>query len=310
MDMLPQVAPKRHTKRKDTLEVQHDCYFTHDSVAKQCVASLPTPKQGTFLVEPSAGGGAFVRALEERFPDNPLDALDLMPADGAVRPGNWFQWLAPPEDIVSDIWVVGNPPFNKDLDHHFFQHAAKQGASLIAMILPRSWCRAQTQRRVCRRYILKTEIVLPENSFHHCGKQYSAVRCVWQVWHRMADSEPDRLLPQPIDYSATAIKLSNETSRKNVDVVVQRAGERAGGFMWDPSVYHKYVKSRNFIYLYFPDRGFLEWLRSSAFTLERDPMVFESSSFAFINSEQLLGALDKQHGVYLTFFATDSENKV
>lgn len=111
-----------------------DAYYTPDPLARALVSVLSI-EPGAHVVEPSVGGGAFVRALRAFVPGVRVVGLDIDPdAPGlaecdAHRVGDWPAWapsLARPE------WVVGNPPYS-----HAQQHigAALAVAPRVAMLL-------------------------------------------------------------------------------------------------------------------------------------------------------------------------------
>lgn len=296
------VLPRRKTtRRKPTPEVLNDAYYTHDAVADMCVQTLPPLEAGQryCLVEPGAGGGAFVRALTRHYGDDtPVTAMDVLPTDDAVEQGNWFQWTRTFDDDVR-LWVIGNPPFRNQLAMRFFRHAVQCGAALIAMVLPRSWSRDETRRKVDRHYELVHACDVPESAFHHVGKQYHAIRCVWQVWRRLPPGAPLRPLPPRPDYSALAVSLLNG-ERVTADLVVQRVGEYAGRFLWSDDDITAHLESRNYIYLRLPDAAFAAWLRTSGFSLENHPIVRESSSMPSINTDTLLQELDARRTIFRT----------
>ena len=90
-----------------------DAYYTPDAVAVSCVAATPIADHASVL-EPHAGGGAFLRALVR--PGRKVAALDINPdAPGLRSPGiessevdDFLTW--DPGQYRPD-WTVGNPPF-------------------------------------------------------------------------------------------------------------------------------------------------------------------------------------------------------
>ena len=95
---------------------ERDAYYTPDAVARACIKVTRIPAGATVL-EPSVGGGAFVRALAGRL----VAALDIDPrAPGLALVGTaaqvadferWTPGNSRPE------WAVGNPPFNAAQPH-------------------------------------------------------------------------------------------------------------------------------------------------------------------------------------------------
>lgn len=164
-----------NTRQKDTL----DRFYTKDSVAKYCVGLVDTflDKVGC-VVEPSAGGGAFIRALE----GYNINSYDLSPTFNGVIKQDWFD-----TDISGQgkVAVVGNPPFGKrnKLSKAFIEHAISfDNTRVVAMILPNAWEKPSLQNRTFpSRWKLVTSERLPLNSFEFEGVDYK-VPCVFQIW--------------------------------------------------------------------------------------------------------------------------------
>jgi hypothetical protein len=89
----------------------HDAYYTPDLVADALVERLTRPSghdwigRQTRVLEPHAGGGAFVRALRRR--GCTVDAHDIDPGAPACETRGDFLALKATEAA----WIVGNPPF-------------------------------------------------------------------------------------------------------------------------------------------------------------------------------------------------------
>ena len=91
-----------------------DRYYTPDWLARLIVDELEVEAPRGVL-EPSVGGGAFVRAVRQRWGDVHVSGVDLDPrAEGLAHveepiDGDLLDVELPPEDRV-DL-VVGNPPY-------------------------------------------------------------------------------------------------------------------------------------------------------------------------------------------------------
>lgn len=95
-----------------------DAYYTPDPVARACLATIKADLSSDLgprrrVWEPSAGGGAFVRATEalgcEVFAS---DIQSLPGVDVRNMLDGWEEgWGERPH------WIVGNPPFNEAEDH-------------------------------------------------------------------------------------------------------------------------------------------------------------------------------------------------
>jgi len=97
-----------------------DAYYTPPALALACVTTIwDLLNIGREVLEPQAGGGAFVDALLE-FPSLEVIACDLNPS----APGLDRAFLA--ASIVGDAlsltgpypWVVGNPPYGAEAEEH------------------------------------------------------------------------------------------------------------------------------------------------------------------------------------------------
>jgi len=95
----------------------HDAYYTPDALAAACVARcgiLPS----SFVVEPSVGGGAWVRALRAGVLGVHVTGIDIDPeaagllACNVSRVGSWTD-----EHVGDWDWSVGNPPYS-DAEAH------------------------------------------------------------------------------------------------------------------------------------------------------------------------------------------------
>lgn len=127
-----------------------DQWFTPDEWALACVddllEELPELKGREFL-EPSAGGGAFIRALETR--GQRVSGYDLEPqADGITE----ADFLLDEVDCSGKV-VIGNPPYGKSnsLSRAFAKRAFEQGATHVAFLLILGFMRTsvlQVGRRV------------------------------------------------------------------------------------------------------------------------------------------------------------------
>ena len=102
---------------------EFDQFYTADDVAVACLKKVHEvlPKIGikqtdVFYLEPSAGGGAFLRAIEEVSPSQgrTFFACDIDPKREDIRKRDFLQ------DSISDclptgkvVVTVGNPPFGR-----------------------------------------------------------------------------------------------------------------------------------------------------------------------------------------------------
>jgi hypothetical protein len=119
---------------------KNDAYYTPDDLAAKLVYLLSARMQtGCRVLEPSAGGGAFVRALLPYERVSTILAVDVDPdAPALYLPVTDKHYRAACQDFL-DIpaihpphWVIGNPPF-EDAEKHV-RHAllmAKHGVAFL-----------------------------------------------------------------------------------------------------------------------------------------------------------------------------------
>lgn len=174
--------------------VTTEAYFTTDELARRCVEFLDgkTPlTRFRRIFEPSAGAGAFVRALAGR----QVDAIDVKPRDSTVALGDFFQFPFSPEP---DLLIVGNPPYGQrgTLAMRFLTRSMQFG-SVVAFILPRSFKKHTFLNRVDRNFHLLgsfdcEDFELPDGT-------PVTVRSVFQVWERQPVLRPLVELPSEHD---------------------------------------------------------------------------------------------------------------
>ncbi len=129
---------------RDALE---RCYTT-DPLAKACLESVaryvPDPK---VIIEPSVGGGSFVRAIRLRWPDCEvwgcdidIDAAGLALCDEVVV-DDWshaskaFANRARAKGVRIDA-IIGNPPFSLAIEHIQASWSAFDRMRCMSLILP------------------------------------------------------------------------------------------------------------------------------------------------------------------------------
>jgi hypothetical protein len=109
-----------------------DRYYTPDYVADRFVQWLRIPS-GAKVIEPSVGGGAWVRAVRKHAPTSYITGFDIDPqARGLalVDEPHCRDWLDYGWD--ADI-IVGNPPFGGEAVQHVRRSLAR--APLVALLL-------------------------------------------------------------------------------------------------------------------------------------------------------------------------------
>lgn len=114
--------------------IQNDAFYTPDNIARSCVEDFYKEKpeyKGLKVVEPSAGGGAFIRALEGQGID--VEAYDVAPKyEGIVE----ADFLITEVDLRNKV-VIGNPPYGyqNNLTKKFIKRSFEQGAEAVGFLL-------------------------------------------------------------------------------------------------------------------------------------------------------------------------------
>lgn len=194
-----------------------DQFYTKRSIAVECYAQFITflknnSIEQTVFLEPSAGSGAFYSLL----PSNRL-GIDLEPKiDGVIC----HDFLTYPLDR-SDYLTIGNPPFgrNSSLAVKFFNKCAEH-SNVIAFVLPKTFKKASTLKKLNKNFHLSHEYDLPEFSFEFEDKAYN-VSSVFQIWVKSSTPRVDtKSIVQHSDFIFT--------TKENANFAIQRVGFAAG----------------------------------------------------------------------------------
>jgi hypothetical protein len=132
----------------------NDAYETPDPLATALVAELPIPPR-SWVLEPHAGGGAFVRALRGR--GHSVLAVDIDPGVSTVldHVGDFLDYR--PAEPVG--WCVGNPPFRGFEEH--VRHALTLAPD-VAFLLRLGAMESRQRAPYWRRWPLRHVWVLAE----------------------------------------------------------------------------------------------------------------------------------------------------
>ena len=174
-----------------------DQFYTKDEVAlKLCEiikAKLKDKLEFYTFLEPSAGGGAFLKALNKNFKNNEIIALDLEPKAQNIEQCDFFSYYT----NVQKIFTIGNPPFGKraDLAIRFFNHASVF-SDYIAFIVPLQFEKWSVQKNLNKAFSLIYSQNLEPNPFVFNGKDY-ALRTCFQIWTRLKTNTDLRLKQAP-----------------------------------------------------------------------------------------------------------------
>jgi hypothetical protein len=177
MTLLPNPTGVLHPRRP------LDAYYTPDALALACVRHIGAP---TNVIEPSVGGGAFVRAVKHARRTAYVLGIDInpdapgLPLCDTSRAGCW---LEQPEFPAPDWWVIGNPPYG-DAEAHVRKALAMQPAG-VAMLLRLSFIGSRGRSKLFAEHPLsELAVVVGRPSFTGGGTDSSEYGLfIWRDHH-------------------------------------------------------------------------------------------------------------------------------
>ena len=211
---------------------QLDQWYTKPRVAVSLTERLlgVLPVWDRTFIEPSAGTGVFVEALESMGVFN-IKAFDIDPQMVGIDQQDFLKVDFQGENLVA----FGNPPFGKRSRTavQFFNHCAKIGCEVIAFIVPVVWERYEIHKKLNENFQLVWSEVLPKNSFIFEGKD-AKLNTIFQIWCTERNNLGLRDLrlyqPPPIRHNDFDMYLYNNTKSalkvfdNDFDVAVPRQG--------------------------------------------------------------------------------------
>lgn len=198
---------------------QRDQFYTQKNVAQACVKALSgLLPENAFFIEPSAGEGAFLYALEEQ--NYSYLAYDIEPKHLAIIHKD-FLYTKAKDFPTRPLILIGNPPFGKNssLAIRFFNHAA-QFCEMIALILPATFEKDSIQNRLALNMELIKSEKLMDDRFLFNGELVS-VPTVFQIWKKTTNLRTKNIKP------TTSLEFEFVTKDK-ADFAIQRVGNAAG----------------------------------------------------------------------------------
>lgn len=160
-----------------------DKYYTKDAIAVTCLAEfLPLIADDAGLIEPSAGGGAFLRAARAAGRD--IKGFDILPEESSITKLDFLEGnIGDHIDPVNHVFL-GNPPFGKKgtMAISFINKCLDLGGT-VGFILPIQFRKWSAQSKIQKGASLILDMDLPEDAFEIEGKPYR-IRSSFQVWSR------------------------------------------------------------------------------------------------------------------------------
>lgn len=198
-------------------------YYTNGDVADLCVQytnNVFDLESFSYIIEPSAGTGAFLTPLQQY--DCKVLSYDIDPKHSSILQMDYLKTDISPGNIL----VIGNPPFGRQssLAKQFIKHSCKF-ARVIAFILPKSFKKPSMYNAFhCNFHNVYTQD-LENDSFIYRNQSYD-VPCVFQIWERR---DYDRIIPEKFVENEfyNIVKKSD-----NPDIAFRRVGVNAGKFTY------------------------------------------------------------------------------
>ena len=222
------------------MENNLDQFYTKTEVALSLTKKLNAYNLANYtFLEPSAGTGSFINALNFIFKEPKIIAVDIEPKSSCIIKKDFLEF----ETKHKNIFTIGNPPFGKraSLAIKFFNHASNF-SNYIAFILPLQFQKWSVQKHLNKDFKLILDETLEPNSFIFNGKEYS-VRCCFQIWTKLESKIDLRIKEAPPtkhkDFEMWQYNNTKET-RKYFD---------KSKYKWDFAVARQgYYNYKNFIY--------------------------------------------------------------
>ncbi len=138
-------------------------YYTNGQTVKDCLTVVSgTLSRFDYVVEPSAGDGAFLRQIQH----NNKIGIDIEPEDRSVVRYDWFKFEINPK--YKRVLIIGNPPFGKYhcLSDAFLRRAfSHANVRTVAFILPNTYNKHSRQKIIPADWRIKNILELGKNCF-------------------------------------------------------------------------------------------------------------------------------------------------
>ena len=151
-------------------KIEFDQYYTCSKAVQLCLRNVK-PQNYDCVIEPSAGGGAFLDQLKH--PN--VIAMDINPTAKHIKLGNYLEFEL--NDVYKKVLVIGNPPFGirHSLSDAFLKKSFQiPGVKTIAFILPNTYNKPTRQKIIPTEWRIRSITPLERNSFTFKGEIYHA----------------------------------------------------------------------------------------------------------------------------------------
>lgn len=223
--LTPPPLKRGALSRKQAIEL--DQFFTKDGLSEECLQDFSTiveelgyDREKIHFVEPSAGGGSFVRAAAKVFPQRPVAQGDIQPKTDEVEQLDFLK-----DDLTPLLKgerkhrvVIGNPPFGyKGKLAADFINRGLEISDTVVFVIPVQFSKWSAQKELTPDAKLVMDKELPFDAFEVNGSSYG-VRCVFQVWTKRDTplENKRRTAPPPIvheDFDSWVVSSKPESKR-------------------------------------------------------------------------------------------------
>ena len=163
-----------------------DQFYTKSNIAENCLEICLKNYQTLFkkdylYIEPSAGGGDFLKLLENK----KLKCLgfDIEPHYKNVIKTDFLKDKLELKENKENCIIIGNPPFGKRAKLAIdFINKSSFYANTIAFILPKQFKKWSAQEKLFQDLRLIYSQDLEDDSFYTKNKKSYDVGCVFQIW--------------------------------------------------------------------------------------------------------------------------------
>ena len=171
---------------------ERDAYYTPDDVAAACVGTIAHRIGKARIIEPSVGGGAFLRAVWPYVWLSNTAACDVNPDAEGLRLAESrhvgdFLTMPQPEDVAPlPVWVIGNPPYGQAMEH--VEHALglalpdRKPQGGVAFLLRLAFVESEARRSFWKRWPVTELHILSKRPSFTGGKTDSCAYAFF-VWH-------------------------------------------------------------------------------------------------------------------------------
>lgn len=189
-----------------------DKYYTPDNVVNY-VATKAKEISGDdfdYVIEPSAGGGAFVKAIESTFKNGKKVYLDLQPTSDGIVQQDYLEYV-PPE---GKCLVIGNPPFGtrNTLSVRFFKKSLY--AEYIVFIQPVSQLNNNQQ-------MFEFDLIYSEDlgkvSFYNEQRDIRDVPCCLNIYKKPSGEFNKKRKYKYSNFSVREVRHTSKCSRERYE---------------------------------------------------------------------------------------------